>query len=118
MRPKDQAKALMAENERLARAAEKQGNTELAKVHWQLAYINAQGAAIMNQPKKPKGHTKKTRQRIDTLKDLRAQLKPANNEHFAALIKEKPSKKVVNLWSKKQLTSDATILNFIKKYRV
>ena len=106
----------MAENERLARAAEKQGNSELAKVYWQLAFINAQDTASMKQPKKPRGHTQKTKLRIAALRELKSEFKPASNEHFAALVRENPSKKVLKHWSKKQIENDATLLNFIKKY--
>ena len=117
--PKERARLLQAENERLAKAADKAGDYDLAKVHWQLANHEASDLARMAQPTKPHGNTAKTAARKTLLADLRDQIKPASQEQFAAAPKEqKYRKQLVTHWSKKQIENDATLLNFIKKNRV
>ena len=117
--PKERARLLQAENERLAKAADKAGDYDLAKVHWQLANHEASDLARMAQPKKPRGDTAKTEARKALLADLRDAIKPANQEQFAWSLKDQKYRtKLLKLWSKKQIENEATLLNFIKKNRV
>ena len=117
--PKKRAQLLQAENEGLAKAAEKAGDYDLARVHYQLANDEGKDLARMVQPTKPRGDTAKTAARKALLTDLRDAIKPASQEHFAEALKEqKYRKQLLKLWSKKQIENDATLLNFIKKNRV
>jgi rubrerythrin len=117
--PKERARLLQAENERLAKAADKAGDYDLAKVYWQLANHEASDLARMAQPTKPRGDTAKTAARKALLKDLRDVIKPANQEQFAWSLKDQKYRtKLLKHWSKKQIENDATLLNFIKKNRV
>ena len=117
--PKERARLLQAENEGLAKAADRAGDFDLAKVHWQLASDEASDLARMVQPTKPRGDTAKTAARKALLKDLRDTIKPANQEQFAWSLKDQKYRtKLLKHWSKKQIENETTLLNFIKKYRV
>lgn len=117
--PKKRAQLLQAENERLAKAAEKAGDYDLARVHYQLANDEGKDLARMVQPTKPRGDTAKTAARKALLTDLRDAIKPANQEQFAWSLKDQKYRtKLLKHWSKKQIENDATLLNFIKKNRV
>ena len=117
--PKERARLLQAENERLAKAAEKAGDYDLARVHYQLANDEGKDLARMAQPTKPRGDTAKTAARKALLTDLRDAIKPANQEQFAWSLKDRKYRtKLLKHWSKKQIENDATLLNFIKKNRV
>ena len=45
MHPKTKAKLLMEEHKMLAKEADKRQDWELAKIHWQLAQVNAESFA-------------------------------------------------------------------------
>ena len=53
------------------------------------------------------------------LAELRAEIKPTNQEQFAWSLKDqKYRKQLLKHWSKKQIENDTTLFNFIKKNRV
>ena len=117
--PKKRAQLLQAENERLAKAADKAGDFQLAKFHYQIANLEGKDFARMVQPVKPHGDTAKTTARKALLAGLRDAIQPATNEQFAAELREKKHRKeILKHWSKKQIENDNTLLNFIKKNRV
>ena len=117
--PKKRAQLLQAENERLAKAADKSGDFELAKFHYQIANLEGKDFARLVQPVKPHGDTAKTTARKVLLAELRAEIKPTNQEQFAWSLKDqKYRKRLLKYWSKKQIENDTTLFNFIKKNRV
>ncbi|MDG2404918.1 MAG: hypothetical protein P8M25_08215 [Paracoccaceae bacterium] len=117
--PKTRARLLQAENERLAKKADKVRDFELAKFHYQVRNAEGKDFARMVQPVKPHGYTATTAARKALLGELRDTIKPANNNQFAAALKEqKHQKHLIKLWTKKQIENDITLLNFIKRYRV
>jgi hypothetical protein len=104
--------------------AERNGNFEEASLLNKLAQIEASTNAFLENEKrikfkKPLGPTLKTKKRIKLLLDLQLQIKPTNQEHFAAELRsEKYQKLLKKHWRKKQLENSFTLLNFIKKYLV
>ena len=117
--PKKRAQLLQAENERLAKAADKAGDFQLAKFYYQIANLEGKNFARMVQPVKPRGDTAKTAARKALLTDLRDAIKPTNQEQFAWSLKDPEYRKqLLKHWSKKQIENDKTLFNFIKKNRV
>ena len=117
--PKTRARLLQAENEHLAKKADKVRDFELAKFHYQVRNAEGKDFARMVQPVKPHGYTATTAARKALLGELRDTIKPANNNQFVAALKEqKHQKHLIKLWTKKQIENDITLLNFIKRYRV
>ena len=118
-RAKRRAQLLQKENERLAKTADKSGDFQLAKFHYQIANLEGKDFARLVQPVKPHGDTAKTAARKALLKDLSDAIKPTNQEQFAWSLKDPEYRKqLLKHWSKKQIENDTTLFNFIKKNRV
>ena len=118
MKPKDQEKLLMGENKRLAKLADQAGDSDAAKIHWQLAQHHTEDFARMDKIKKPKGYTEKTKKRIEVLRAVEKRVGPTTKEVIAAEVRACNDEAIQKLWTEEELENDFTILNFLKKYMV
>ena len=119
MKPKQAAKLLRNEHERLAKIADHNREFDAAKAHWQVSQQHAIDFSRMDQPIKLSGLTSITMQRIEALKSFRDKIGfNGTQETFCAEVKASNDKSIRKLWTKKEIENDMTILNFIKKYRV
>ena len=115
--PKKRAQLLQAENERLAKTADKSGDFELAKFHYQIANAEGKDLARMVQLAKPKGTTAKTTARKEFLISKRAELGAGNVEWFMVKVLRNHADEVKKLWGDDDAeTIIATMTSFAKNH--